>query len=228
VPGGRREVANSRFFHRRRPPLAVARALPKVASTMTKLAAVGGSILAVSVAACSADRAGAGRGPERTGTADLPDQPGSQWTVVTLADFNADGMQDVLWFDTTTGRISVWLMRGTDVLETGAPIAAPAGDGWVALNAADFNFDGMADVLWGNATTNCMAVWLMHSTCLLQAGAEFSVPEGTGWVAASAGDTNGDGMADVVWQNPVTQRMAVWLMHGTQVLERGAELPIPP
>ena len=103
---------------------------------------------------------------DSTGSADLPDQPGSQWTVVTLADFNADGMQDVLWFDTTTGRIAVWLMHGTGVLEAGAPIAAPAGDGWIALNAADFNFDGMADVLWGNATTNCMACLLYTSRCV--------------------------------------------------------------
>jgi hypothetical protein len=43
----------------------------------------------------------------------------------------------------------------------------------------------------------------------------------------SAGDTNGDLLADVVWQNRQTARQMVWTMRGTQVAVRGAELPAP-
>jgi len=34
------------------------------------------------------------------------------WTVVGIADFNADGKPDVLWRNTATGLVAVWYMNG--------------------------------------------------------------------------------------------------------------------
>ena len=197
---------------------------------MTRLAAVG-ALLAVSVAACSADRDAAGRGNDRTGKAGLPvsyvEAP-TPWVLVASGDFNGDGTSDALWFDPTTGHMAVWLLRGTDVLERGPEMPGPAGAGWTALGAGDYNYDGMADVLWGNATTNQMAVWLMRGTCLLEAGPAIPGPPGDGWVLTGFdADANADGMADVVWQNPNTRLVSVWLMRGTQVLAVGPEIPSP-
>jgi hypothetical protein len=104
---------------------------------------------------------------------------------------------------------------------------APAGEGWAVITAVDFNADGMADMLWYNATTHAITVWLMDGVEILALGPE--IPGlGDGWAAVQAGDTNLDGMADVIWYNATTGRMVVWLMDGTHVLARGPELPGPP
>jgi FG-GAP-like repeat len=161
------------------------------------------------------------RGPE------IPGPAGDGWFVVTAADFNHDGMNDVLWIDTGTNRFAVWLMDGTEVLAPGPAIPEPAGDGWIATTAADFNDDGMADVLWSNAGTDQMAVWLMDGTRVLAPGPAIPGPAGDGWIAITAVDTNLDGMADVMWSNSGTDQMAMWLMDGTQILASGPVIPGP-
>jgi hypothetical protein len=153
---------------------------------------------------------------------------GDGWRVWVAADFDADGMADALWFNAATNRIAVWLMNGTQLLARGAEIPGPPGDGWTVVTGVDFNGDGMSDVLWNNPGTNRIAVWLMRSVDLLAAGPEIEGPPGGGWTVANAGDFNLDGMADVLWQNTDSGEMAVWLMHGAQLLAPGPMIHGPP
>ena len=152
---------------------------------------------------------------------------GPGWSAGNTGDFNADGMNDVLWRNDTTSSISIMLMNATEPLLIGPVLPSPLGDGWTTVTAQDFNADGMADVLWFNATTRTMAIWLMNGTELLLPGPEIPAPPGDGWSPATAGDLNFDGMADVVWQDPAAHRFAVWLMAGTEVLLPGPDLPGP-
>ena len=158
----------------------------------------------------------------------LPGPVGDGWTVATIADFNFDGTGDALWFNAKTQRMSVWLIRGTQVLERGPEIPGPPGDGWAVVTGADFNGDGYNDALWNNATTNRMAVWLMRGTRLFEPGPEIPGPAGDGWSLGTAGDVNGDGMADAYWQNPTNHTMALWLMRGTRLLLPGPSSPDRP
>ena len=82
-------------------------------------------------------------------------------------------------------------------------------------------------MIWSNSTHGSMAVWLMNGTQLLAAGPEIPGPAGPGWSVVYAEDFNLDGMADALWQNTTTPRMAVWLMAGTQLLAPGPEIPGP-
>jgi hypothetical protein len=160
---------------------------------------------------------------------EIPGPPGDGWAVVTTGDFNADGFQDVLWFNATTQHIAIYLMRGTRLLEAGPEIPGPPGDGWAATNTGEFNLDAMADVLWNNSTTNRVAVWLMRGTRLLEPGPEIPGPAGDGWISPTAGDVDGDGMSDIFWyNNHAPTRMALWLMRGTHLVAPGREMPGPP
>ncbi len=154
-------------------------------------------------------------------------QRGHAWIAETAGDFNADGMADVLWRDTTTGSIAVGLMNGTAPLLQGPAIPHPPGDGWDVVLALDFNADGMDDVLWYNQATRVITVWLMAGTDLLLAGPNIPAPPGDGWAPVTAGDLNVDERADVFWEDTKSHRFAVWLMNGTEVLFRGAELSGP-
>lgn len=155
--------------------------------------------------------------------------PHPDWVVLSgQGDFNLDGMADILWYNPTTNRITVWLMRGTEPFEKGREIPGPSGNGWICVPASDFNFDGMADVLWYNPTTNRMSVWLMHGTEPFERGAEFTGLPGGTWLADFAADFDQDGMADVFWDDRTTNRVAIWLMNGTTPREQGPPIPGPP
>jgi hypothetical protein len=156
-----------------------------------------------------------------------PSPSGPGWSAVTTSDFNHDGMYDVLWANEGIKSIAVWLMDGTRVLAPGPAIPGPAGDGWIATSAADFNADGMADVLWSNTGSQRMAVWLMDGAQLLAPGPDIAGPAGPGWIAINAADANLDGMGDAMWCNPRTDQMAVWLMDGAHLLAPGPVIPGP-
>ncbi|KJU86641.1 FG-GAP repeat-containing protein [Candidatus Magnetobacterium bavaricum] len=80
----------------------------------------------------------------------------------------------------------------------------------------DFDGDGRSDVLWRNATTGDVAIWLMKDTSI--AGKDF-VFKGVSldWDIKAAGDFNGDGKADILWQNTKTGVVYIWLVKGTTI-----------
>ncbi|WP_437726238.1 FG-GAP repeat domain-containing protein [Sorangium sp. So ce861] len=157
----------------------------------------------------------------------IPGPLGDGWDVAAVGDFNADGMADAVWRHVEQNLMAVWLMEGTHLLAPGPLIRGPIGDGWAIAWGADFNGDGMADVLWNNAEQNLMAVWLMEGSQLLAPGPFIPGPLGDGWVARTAADVNLDAMADVVWQRGEASEMAVWLMEGSQLLAPGPVIPGP-
>jgi hypothetical protein len=160
--------------------------------------------------------------------APVPGPPGEGWVPITSADFNRDGFNDVIWNHPGRGTLAVWLLRGAQLLAAGPEIAGPPGDGWVVGNAGDTNGDGMADAVWYNAARHEAAVWLMHGSQLLAAGAPFPSPSGEGWVVTNVADTNADGFADIIWTNTATGEMTVSLLAGARLLAPGPVIPGPP
>jgi hypothetical protein len=154
-----------------------------------------------------------------------PEGPG--WKSILGVDYNGDFLADVLWFNASRNVIAVWLMAGTEVLEKGAEIAGPDGGGWVPVAAPDMNHDDLADMVWFNTERNVMSIWLVAGTRVLSRGPEIAGPTGGRFVIPTLADFNGDLMADVVWEDPSTNRFAIWLMNGTQVLSAGPTLPGP-
>src|SRR5205807_896627 len=133
-------------------------------------------------------------------------------------DFNNDGKPDILWHNAGTGQISVWLMNGTQFRSAasfGGKSAASLP--WHPVATGDFNGDGKPDILWHNAGTGQISVWLMNGTQFISATnfggkSAASLP----WHPVATGDFNGDGKPDILWHNAGTGQISVWLMNGTQ------------
>jgi hypothetical protein len=153
---------------------------------------------------------------------------GSGWVATNAGDFNFDGLKDVIWYNPTTREVSIALMNATALLSQGPAMPGPPGSGlWSSIGGGDFNGDRLSDLLWYNAVTQKMLVWLMSGCEPLRIGAEIPAPPGGNWSIVQGGDFNGDGMGDLVWENTVTHRFAIWLMNGTDVLVAGPEIPEP-
>ena len=78
------------------------------------------------------------------------------WHVVAAADFDGNHVPDLVWQNQTTGQVNVnyyggsggATMTGWAVLNSGAGTT-----GWKVAGAADFNGDGIPDLIWQNKTT---------------------------------------------------------------------------
>ena len=90
----------------------------------------------------------------------------------TSSDFNGDGKMDLIWRNTVTGAVGVWLMNGTTIASTTVPSGAPLE--WSIMGRGDVDGDGQADFIWRNTVTGAVAIWLMNGTTI----ASTAVPSG--------------------------------------------------
>jgi hypothetical protein len=133
-------------------------------------------------------------------------------------DFNGDGIMDLLWWSPESNQLYIWLMNSGMVQSV-----SPSGDGmdisqWLLVNLADFNGDGVTDLLWWNPQTGETVIWLLDqamasgpSDWLIKAS--WSPGVMTGNVTLSyLGDLNADGRTDIVWRDYITGQVTIWIM----------------
>ena len=49
----------------------------------------------------------------------------TDWTIAGVGDFDGNGKADILWRNTTSGAVAIWLMNGTAISSQGVPGTAP-------------------------------------------------------------------------------------------------------
>jgi len=138
-----------------------------------------------------------------------------QENIVGVGDFNGDGKADILWRNSSTGVVTMWLMDGTN-MTSWAPIVGSGNTDWTVAGVGDFNGDGKADILWRNSSTGMVTMWIMDGTNMTN----WAVIVGAGntdWTVAGVGDFNGDGKADILWRNTSTGMVTMWIMDGTNM-----------
>jgi hypothetical protein len=138
--------------------------------------------------------------------------------VVGTDDFDADGRNDLLFWNSVSGAAEFWLMNGAT--RVGAPIAlagAPEPP-WKPAATADFNRDGRPDIVFRNSSTQKIAVWAMSGTSVatvLTPNPDQAVD--ANWEIVGAQDWNADGDTDFLWYNPVSGKIVLWFMDGSLV-----------
>ena len=131
----------------------------------------------------------------------------SGWHVVAAADFDGNGVPDLVWQNTTNSQVNVNYYGGSGgatligyaVLNTGSGTS-----GWKVVAAADFDGNHVPDLIWQNQSTGQVNVnyyggsggATMIGYAVLNSGAGTS-----GWSAVAAADFDQNGVPDLVWQN---------------------------
>jgi len=135
----------------------------------------------------------------QTGGAQVGGNPGPTWHVKASADFNGDGKADILW-QNDNGQAVIWLMDGFN------QIGSQAGS-------------GLAESMTGGSLWNDRGIVPIGAIGDPATDGDPQVGGNPGptWHVVGAGDFNGDGKADILWQNDSGQA-AIWLMDGlTQI-----------
>lgn len=143
----------------------------------------------------------------------------TNWKIRGVGDTNGDGKADLLWQNTATGHLVVWYMDGAQVLSFGyLSMPQVADTTWKVQAAGDVNGDGRADVIWRNSASGELVVWFLDGRTV-SSFAKLSIPAVSDmtWNIAGASDVNGDGRADLLWQNSTTGQLVAWYLNGATV-----------
>jgi parallel beta-helix repeat protein len=143
----------------------------------------------------------------------------------TFADFNGDGVADILWRNTSTGANALWFMNGITIISQNA-LATISSSSWNVAGVGDFDGDGKSDILWRNASTGQNSVWLMSTATIISRNPIATIPPG--WTAVGVGDFDGDGKSDILWRNMSTGENSIWLMNGTTIISQNPLKTVPP
>jgi hypothetical protein len=135
--------------------------------------------------------------------------------VHTSADFNADGSNDLVLRNPSTGANAFWLLNGTAY---GSTVNLP----WLPSDfriegAADFDGDGQHDLVLRNYANGNNALWLMNGTAIKAIVNLPWLPVTSDFRFEGTGDMNGDGSPDLLIRNYTNGNNAVWLLDGTSL-----------
>lgn len=127
----------------------------------------------------------------------------------TVSDFNGDGLSDILWRNTRSGRNTIWKSANSATEQTVATLADLT---WKIVGSGDFDGDGVTDILWRNSSTGRNSIWKSGNSTKLQAVATVADPA---WTVAGVGNFNTDNKADILWRNTRTGRNSIWFSGNT-------------
>ena len=139
-------------------------------------------------------------------------------------DHDGDGKSDILWRNSLTGQIWMYLMNG-NVIDTSAAVNTVANLDWKIVGNGDYNNDGKADILWHNNVTGQVWMNLMNGTAISMSSAVVTVSN-LDWKIVGGSDYNNDGNADILWHNDVTGQVWMYLMNGTVISTSSAVVTI--
>jgi hypothetical protein len=140
--------------------------------------------------------------------------PPTSYQVITTADFNRDGTDDLVLQDGSTGAISIWFMRNGQII-SGVGVATP-GPSWSLLGSGDFDGDGWPDLVLENPLNGQVVIWRMQNASIVQSATIATTSPDYRVIAA--GDVNGDRKDDIILQSQSTGNVSVWIMNGFTIV----------
>jgi serralysin len=145
------------------------------------------------------------------GSTDIGAHPAG-WLPTSAGDFNHDGTNDLLWYNSTTRDLDLWKISGGKWAGSVDIGTHPAG--YQPLAGGDFNGDGTADALWFNPSSGDVDIWKIANG--QWAGSVSVGLHPAGYQPVASGDFNGDGTSDVLWYNASTGNTDIWKLSNAQ------------
>ena len=125
--------------------------------------------------------------------------PGADWHVEGLGDFNGDGFGDVLW-RSDSGAVVTFLGQSNGSFLGNVNFNLNPGLDWHIEGTGDFNGDGRDDILW-RSDNGTVVTLLGNANGSFTGNVNFNLNPGLDWHIEGTGDFNGDGRDDILWRS---------------------------
>jgi FG-GAP-like repeat len=131
------------------------------------------------------------------------------WELAGSGDFDGNGRDDILLRNPRARRLEIWFMNGPEI-ESRTRLLDPYSTTWQVAGVADFSGDRRADILWYSSLKKRATVSLLDASFRISRQPRLfkSLPNGD---VVATGDTDGNGLPDVVTRTRDTGRMQIWL-----------------
>jgi alpha-tubulin suppressor-like RCC1 family protein len=146
------------------------------------------------------------------------------YTVKAVGDLNGDHKADLVWHG-AAGDVWVWLMNGT-ARSSQTYVGTVPDTHYQIQQAADFDGNGKADILWWNSVQGDVWIWPMNGAVVVSQSYVGTVAD-TNYRIVGAGDYDGDLKADILWRNVSVGDVWIWLMNGTTRLSENYVGTVP-
>ena len=127
------------------------------------------------------------------------------WYVPLVGDFDADGDDDIYWYEPGGRGDGLWLASGGNFRAVAVPRSGP---GYTPV-AGDYDGDGDDDIVWSLSGTTAW-MWVANRGYFTSRPA----PPTYGFFVSRAGDYDGDGDDDIFWYGPGGGGEFVWTAQG--------------
>jgi hypothetical protein len=153
--------------------------------------------------------------------------PGS----LAIADFNGDGIPDLVIANYGDNNVSILLGKGDGTFQ--APRTYPAGSNPWSVAVGDFNMDGIPDIVVANWADHTLSVLLGNGDGTFQAQTKYPVGDGplsspvSGTLSLAVADVNQDGKPDIVVGMDSNSYISVLLGNGDGTFQTQKQSPLP-
>jgi hypothetical protein len=151
------------------------------------------------------------------------------WAVAGTGDFNGDGYTDVLIWNQTSQRGKILILQGNIIAKI-VPVTPPTKSDWRIAGIGDFDQNGCSDILFRDSTSDLEILYFDPTVALTSTdypqstlyysstsyyektyngGQQKTGTIDSSWTVAGVGNTNGNGYAGILWQNPTTGDVVV-------------------
>jgi len=162
-------------------------------------------------------------GPRVAGGGAIAGSPfGADFKLLASGDFNGDFHADLVYQRSSDGLTEIQFLNGSNAVGGGAIANNPFATDFKLILTSDFNGDGKADLLWRRPTDGLVEIQFLNGNAAAGGGAIAGNPFGTDFNVVTAGDFNGDGKSDLVWQRPSDGLVELQFLNGNAAIGGGA------
>jgi VCBS repeat-containing protein len=156
-----------------------------------------------------------------------------EWAISDTADFNRDGIADILLHNQSGDEVSMWMMGANGEVMATHSLTGQDGNvlktrnlNWKVVGFADIDRDNILDIVWHNQQSDEVGFWFMNTDGINVRSYDY-LRDGNGailktgnvlWQVKALADLDGDGDSDLLFQLPELNQTAIVQLNGAALV----------